>query len=268
MKRLSFMGANFVARQVGYHMTGGWGEGDTAANNYFRPLETFEDRFGALLTAVRAMGFDAIDVWTGHLNWTWATPEHIAIAHTLLEQHSLAVASYAGHFGATSEEFETACQVATALDTCILGGTTPFIRTDRTTAVALLRRHDLRLAIENHPGLLTAEEVLAVIGDGADGLVGTTVDTGWYGTADVDAIGTIRRLGSHILHVHVKDVEAPGAHVTCQYGRGCVPIRECLQVLEELGYSGGFSVEHEPEDRDPTEECRANLGMLRSWLHA
>ena len=260
------MGANFVARQVGYHMTGGWGQGDRAANDFFRPLETFADRFGALLAEVRAMGFDAFDVWTGQLNWTWATQEHIAIARALLDKHSLAVASYAGSFGATAEEFEAACRLTAALSTRILGGSTPFIRTDRVSAVALLRRYDLRLAIENHPGLLTAEEMMVVVGDGADGLVGTTVDTGWYGTADVDALAAIRGLGPHIVHVHLKDVEAPGGHVTCQYGRGCVPVRECVGALKELGYAGGISVEHEPEDRDPTEECLANLRLLRTWI--
>jgi sugar phosphate isomerase/epimerase len=268
LHQISFMGANFVGRQVGYRMTGGWGQGDKAANDYFRPLETFEDRFGALLAEVRAMGFDAFDIWTGQLNWTWATAAHIAIARALLDRHSLAVPSYAGNYGSTAEEFEAACRLSAALGIHILGGSTPLIRTDRSVAVALLRQYNLRLGIENHPGLLTAEEMMAVVGDGADGLVGTTVDTGWYGTAEVDALSAIRGLGPHIFHVHLKDVDAPGAHVTCQYGRGCVPVRECVRALQELGYEGGISVEHEPADRDPTDECRANLRMLHTWLDA
>jgi sugar phosphate isomerase/epimerase len=260
------MSANFVARQTGYHMTEGWAQGDTATNEYFRPLETFAARFDALLAEVRAMGFDAVDIWTAHLNWRWATPEHLAIARASLDRHELVVSTVAGNFGSTAEELAAACRLAVALDTRLLGGSTSSIQSDRAAAVATLQRHGCRLAIENHPGLLTAEEMLAVVQDGAAGVIGTTVDTGWYGTAAVDAVRAIQGLGHHILHVHLKDVLAPGSHVTCGYGRGCVPIEACVRTLQGLGYSGGISVEHEPEDHDPTAECRESFAMLRSWL--
>jgi sugar phosphate isomerase/epimerase len=190
------------------------------------------------------------------------------IARDLLDHYSLAVASLAGGYGATAEEFDAACRLAVALDTSLLGGSAPYFRTDRAGATAALSRHGLRLAIENHPGLLTAEEILAVVEDGADGLIGTTVDTGWYGTAQIDAVQAIRELGRNIFHVHLKDVEAPGGHSTCQYGRGCVPIEACVYALRDQGYAGGISVEHEPEDRDPREECRAGAALLRTWLGA
>jgi hypothetical protein len=95
------MSANFVARQVGYHMTEGWGQGERATNEYYRPLETFGQRFEELLTALRA----TIGIWTAHLNWAWATDLHSAIARALLKRHALAVASLAGGFGATADEF-------------------------------------------------------------------------------------------------------------------------------------------------------------------
>lgn len=46
MNTLSFMGANFVARQNGYKPTPSWGWGDyeRQVQEYFRPLETFERR--------------------------------------------------------------------------------------------------------------------------------------------------------------------------------------------------------------------------------
>jgi len=40
---ISFMSANYVAREVGYAMHG-WGHGDRATNDAFRPLETYEGR--------------------------------------------------------------------------------------------------------------------------------------------------------------------------------------------------------------------------------
>jgi hypothetical protein len=45
-----------------------------------------------------------------------------------------------------------------------------------------------------------------------------------------------------------------------------VPIERCVRVLQELGYSGTISVEHEPDYSDPTEDCAANLRMLKGWL--
>src|SRR5919204_4492274 len=131
MNTISFMSANFVARQVGYHMTEGGGQGERATNDYFRPLETFGQRFEELLTAVRAMGLDTIDIWTAHLNWAWATDRHIAIARDLLERHALAVASLAGGFGATADDFDAACRLAAALHTKVLGGSALFYDAQR-----------------------------------------------------------------------------------------------------------------------------------------
>jgi L-ribulose-5-phosphate 3-epimerase UlaE len=70
----------------------------------------------------------------------------------------------------------------------------------------------------------------------------------------------------YVFHVHLKDVGASGRHETCRYGQGIVPIRACVEALHTLGYRGAISVEHEPEDFDPTDDCKANLAMLREWL--
>ena len=58
------------------------------------------------------MGFEAIDLWLAHLHWSWATPEHIAIARDLISRYNLAITSLAGGFGTNREEFEAACKLA------------------------------------------------------------------------------------------------------------------------------------------------------------
>jgi len=70
------------------------------------------------------------------------------------------------------------------------------------------------------------------------------------------------------MHVHLKDVLAPGGHITCRFGRGCVPVAECVQALAETGYGGPIGVEHEPDDFDPTADCIENLRMVRCLLGA
>ncbi|HEX4208375.1 MAG TPA: sugar phosphate isomerase/epimerase family protein [Ktedonobacteraceae bacterium] len=263
---ISFMGANYVAREVGYHMTGGWGEGDSASNAYFQPIETFAQRFDQLLGQIRSLGFRALDLWMAHLNWQWATSEHITIATQLLTKHQLTVTSLAGFFGSTREEFEATCRIATAVGTNILGGGTALLESDRPTTVATLKHYGVKLALENHPQEKTARDMLSKIGDGADGSIGTAIDTGWYATNGYDAVRAIEELAGSIIHVHLKDVLAPGAHETCRYGRGCVDIPSCIQALRHIGYDGAYSIEHEPELFDPSEDCVAMLAQLHAWL--
>jgi sugar phosphate isomerase/epimerase len=257
---ISFMSANYVARAAGYALTEGWAEGDRTTNDRFRPLETFRERFGGLLEDIRALGFDAVDLWTAHLNPAWATPEHIAIASELLA--GWRVTSLAGSFGSTPDEFEAACRLAVEVGAPVLGGNTSV---DHGSRAALLAEHALRLGIENHPER-TPDELLAKIGDGGNGTVGATVDTGWWATHGYDAARAIEELGELVFHVHLKDIRAPGAHDTCSWGEGCVPIEECVRVLRRIGYGGAISVEHEPERSDPSDECRAMGAQLRAWL--
>ncbi|MGH3131579.1 MAG: sugar phosphate isomerase/epimerase family protein, partial [Gaiellaceae bacterium] len=174
------MSANLVARETGWRMRD-WTHGERTTEEAFRPLETFADRFGALLAHVRGLGFDTLDVWTAHLHWRWATDEHLAIARELLDRHGLRVATVAGGFGKTEEDLGRACGVAVAVGAPVLGGMLD-ARAGEPEVAAVLRGQGLRLGLENHPEDRTVEDMLARIGDGAGGTVGTTVDTGWWAT--------------------------------------------------------------------------------------
>lgn len=262
---ISFMGANYVARQVGYHMTGGWSEGDNATNAYYQPIETFAQRFDTLLQDIHALGFTHLDIWNAQLHWSWATSEHLRIARQLLDTHQMHVTSLAGSFGTTSADLARACQVARAIGTTILGGIYPLLATDRPSAISVLKEYGMQLGIENHPEK-NAQELLDRLGDEGEGTIGTAIDTGWFGTHSYDAVRAIKELAPFIIHIHLKDVRAPGAHETCRYGEGCVDIPGCVAALRQIGYTGAYSIEHEPELFDPGEDCQAMLPMLQSWL--
>lgn len=264
---VSFIGANFVAQQVGYQMTGGWGQGDRAASEYFRPAETFAERFEELLAAVRRLGFSAMDIWTSHISPTWAGEEHLSAACDLLNKHGVSVPSLAGWFGSTAEEFEASCKIASRLGVPVLAGSTSLLEQDRSLVVALLQRYSLRLGLENHPEK-NPEELRRRIADGGEGTIGAAVDTGWFATQGYDAVSALSELEEHLFHVHLKDIRAAGAHETCRYGEGIVPVEECVMALRRLSYRGPISVEHEPESFDPSEDCRASRVMLEAWLAA
>lgn len=270
------MSANFVARELEYNMPDGWLQGDAATQSHFKPLNTFRERFEAMLVEVVELGFEAIDLWTGHLDWNWATPAHVAIAKDLLEEHGLRVVSYAGWFGATAAEFEAACLLCNELEIPILGGGTTLLESDREAAVSILRRHGVIFALENHPEA-SAGEVLAKLGDGDEDVIGVAVDTGWFATQGSDALEQMQALGDRIRHVHLKDVLAKPAektgyffkdmgHETCELGKGIVPIKNCIQYLVTQGYRGAVAIEHEPEDFDPRDDCRKSLGSVKGWF--
>lgn len=265
MNAISFMGANLVAQQLNWTMTEGWWQGDTAANNYYRPIETFKERFGAFVDLAAGAGFDSLDVWTGQLNWEWATEAHLESARQVLHDRGFTVTSYAGGFGETVADFAMAAAVAVGLGAPILSGNAPLRETDRAGLLEVLRANGLVFAIENHPES-TAEELLEKIGDGDGGLVGAAVDTGWWATQGADPAESIRRLGPHVMHVHLKDIRAAGAHDTCGLGDGIVDIRDCLAAIDQIEFRGPISIEHEPEHYDPMPEVIASKERLEEWL--
>lgn len=249
---LSFMGANYVARELGYGTTDEWGPFDVATNAAFEPIETFGARFDDVLTAIEAAGFEALDLWVAHLNWRWATPEHVTVARDLLDRHGLRVVSFAGNFGDTAADLASACALANALDVDLLGGMGDVLRNDRAGAESVLREHGVRFAYENHPEK-TPDEVLSLIGD-ADDVVGAAIDTGWWATQGYDPVQAIRDLRERLFLVHLKDVEAPVTHISCMHGEGVARIADCVDELLDTGYVGALTIEHEPYDRDPTRE--------------
>ena len=263
---LSFMSANFVAKELGYGAADEWAPYDAATNAAFEPLETFPGRFDALLTTITGLGFDTIDLWFGQLNWSWATPDHVASAREALARHGVRVVSLAGHVGATTEELAAACRLANDLDVDLIAGVGEVVRRDREGSASVLRAHGVRFGLENHPEK-TPREVLDAIGDDAD-VLGAAVDTGWWATQSYDPVAAIDELSDRLFHVHLKDVEEPGTHVSCMHGEGCANVAGCVEKLLELGYTGPVSIEHEPYDRDPTDECVPLLARLREQLAA
>jgi L-ribulose-5-phosphate 3-epimerase len=256
---IGFVTANFVARETGWAMHG-WGHGDRLANEWYAPLDTYGERLDAMLADVASLGFGVVDLWGAHLSPDWATAEHVSVARDVLARHDLRVATYATWVGPNN--IQRSCELAVALGTSVIGGG---FSGEPEALVPALREHHVRLAVENHPER-TPAEVLAKI-DRGDGMLGATIDTGWWATQGYDAARAIEELGDHVWHVHLKDVLAlDEPHETCRYGEGIVPIERCVEALRRIGYDGVVSVEHEPETWDPSEECRLMRESLERWL--
>ena len=261
--QLSFMTANYVARELGYGATTEWGLFDAATNAAFEPLESFATRFDDLLATIASVGFDEIDLWFGHLNWRWATSDHVTLAREAVRRRDIRIVSLAGSIGETTADVAAACQLANDLDVDLIAGVGPALERDRDGTTAVLAAHGVRFGLENHPER-TPSEVLAAIGE--SDVLGAAVDTGWWATQGYDPAAAIDELAHRLFHVHLKDVEAPGTHVTCMHGDGCADIARCIEKLLAIGYTGPVSIEHHPFDRDPTDECARALALVRERL--
>ncbi|RFA16738.1 hypothetical protein B7R22_02465 [Subtercola boreus] len=267
MTTISYMGANLVAQQLDWNMSDGWMQGDAAANMYYEPIDTFADRFGAFVGLVVDSGFSSLDVWSGQLNWRWATPAHLDAASAALRASGVSVTSYAGFLGETPEDFAASCALAAAIGAPLMSGRTSLLTDDRQSLFRILRSTGRKLAIENHPETST-QQMIELIGSDGDDLLGTAVDTGWWATHGVDAAEAVRELAPFTFHVHLKDIRAVGAHDSCAFGEGIVPLESCAEILGSNGFDGPISVEHEPEHSNPKDDVIRSRVLLEQWLSA
>lgn len=266
MFKIALHGSSFVSSQIGYTPPGSWDECVTALNTYFQPITTFDQRFDALLTRVEELGFYCMDVWQpAELNWQWATPQHVEAARRVIDHHGLAISSLAGEFGNTREEFVSACRLASAIGAPILSGTTAMLFSDRTFVIDKLEEFDLRLAIENEVEE-TPQQILQQIGDTGRGRLGSALDTGWWATHRYDVVKAIIELQKHLFHVHLKDVLPGDDHINCGFGKGCVPVIDCIKTLEKIEYSGILSIENHTLDHDPTAELVAGRKLVEQII--
>src|SRR5260370_39657950 len=96
MMRVSFITANYVAREGKYALTPfNWGTADRATVEAFHGAN-FSEKFNELCQDVKDAGFSNIDLWVAHLNPQVATKSQIDEAAAILKQHRLTVVAYTG----------------------------------------------------------------------------------------------------------------------------------------------------------------------------
>lgn len=266
--RLTFNGANLFAAHANWSITvDDWSVAEKTNADHFLPIHSFRARFTTTLARAARAGFDGFDVWTGQLDWRWATATHMREAREALDAVDLPAPTYVGWFGDTMEAFERACVTACAIGAKVLSGSTPLLQHHRSDVVRVLRRYGLVLGVENHPGERTPADIERQIGDGQDAdVIGTTIDTGWWGTQGFDAADAMLRLAPRTVALHLKDVRAAGAHDTCTLGDGIVPVQRIVHLIQSLEVDIPVSIEHEPAGYDPFAECVQSRDRVLGWF--
>jgi sugar phosphate isomerase/epimerase len=230
------------------------------------PVGTYEDRIYDLFHGISEIGFKAIDLWVGHLHYTWDFNRHIEIMKKMLDRYNFEVVSYAGGFGESLEAFEKACILCHELDIPVLGGIAPLISSDKQGLVKLLEKYDIQLAFENHPEK-TPNELINKIGSSYQDYIGITLDTGWFASNGYDSSEAIYKLSNRIKHIHLKDILERDTHKCCELGKGIVDIKGCVNALKNINYSGAISVEIEKEQGSPIEDITNSKLYLQDLIY-
>lgn len=259
--------ACFIGRQTGYALRPfAWGPARAATVAVFDG-PAFAAQFDELVRAIASLGVRAIEVWSAHLVPT-STAATVAQAADILAQHGLRVAGYAASLrraGLSDAELERTFEIAADLGApLVVGGLHPAYAE---TVYALCQSTGIGFALENHPEH-DPLDILAQI-DSRERHFGVALDTGWFKTNGVDVIKAIGRLQEHLLHIHLKDVRSVGLpHRTCPLGDGVVGIQAVLARLQQVGYQGMLSIEHEPPDHDPLADLAVSVKRVQTWLTA
>jgi L-ribulose-5-phosphate 3-epimerase len=245
---IAFNTANLVARVTEYRFElRNWGE-----QHKKTVAATDELAWASICRDIRAAGFRAVEVWEAHAAPEVMNAARAATWKTILEDHELAPIGYGGRF---SPETAQVCQwLGIPAVNGNMGTLSP------KDATELCRTTGIRFNHENHPEKSVAEIVAKI--EGGNEFLGVCVDTGWLGTQAVAAPDAIRALGPLVRHTHIKDVKAAGGHATCLLGEGVVDVAGVLRALRAIGYTGWYSWEDEPEDRDPFASAARN----RAWI--
>lgn len=231
----------------------------------FSPAATYGERMDALFAEIAAMGYRGVDLWTAHCDPEWATPQHIDGLLAASDRHKVELVSLAGGMGGSLERFEALCRLSRDIGCPVLGIGGNLIPDQIEEVSGILERYGVKLGFENHPNEPTPAVVLEKIGNGRFPRIGSTLDTGWFGTHDYPVVKAIDELKDYLFLVHLKNVEKPCAHVAATWEDGCLDMEPIVRRLREVGYAGWMSVEFEPEEGDPTEACRRFRELAEKW---
>ncbi|WP_078393817.1 sugar phosphate isomerase/epimerase family protein [Shouchella patagoniensis] len=132
----------------------------------------------------------------------------------------------------------------------------------------LLRKHDIRVAIEPHPGFVVYNnETMLRLRQECGTQIGANFDPSHYFWQGMDPAICIRELGEAIYHFHAKDTKVERINAerngvldmkpyqdmenrswvfrTVGYGHNEEVWRDIISALQLVGYKGAISIEHE-----------------------
>ena len=264
MPKLSFITANYVARALNYDGNRDWSAHDAAT------VRTIDGPgFSAICSDIADAGFDCIDIWTAHCNYTFhQDSDYLEVVKGLCSTFDFTITSYSGGLTpSVPSDVEAPFRFMKQLGAPVFaGGIFGTLSADDAMPhiQAACEKYDVRYAFENHPET-SVDEILAKMGGGEFNRCGVALDTGWCSRQGIDALDAAKRLRDHLMIVHLKDIRA-GSTETCAAGEGIVPVEKIVRYLMEDGWQGTISLEHSSFDHDPLPEIVRGVERVREWM--
>ena len=135
----------------------------------------------------------------------------------------------------------------------------------------LVKEYDIRVAIHNHgpdmPYLYpTADAIWKHIAK-RDSRIGFCLDVGHEARGGGDPVASIRKYGSRIYDVHIKNIKIhPVRNIAMPGPRGELDIPRIFQALADIGYSGTCHIEYEKDYATPLPGLAESMGYYRGVI--
>lgn len=138
----------------------------------------------------------------------------------------------------------------------------------------LCDEYKINVAIHNHPfpkHYWNPDTVLAAI-KGRSNRVGACADIGHWVRSDLDPVECLKKLEGHVLHLHMKDLEAIEGKDTgeenrdVRWGTGVANTDGVIKELKRQHFQGMISAEYERNWDNNTPDVKASVEYFRNAL--
>jgi sugar phosphate isomerase/epimerase len=136
----------------------------------------------------------------------------------------------------------------------------PVARHAQEIGIDLLVEPEPELLIENSAQFETFMEFVDIAA------VGLNFDVGHFYCVRDDPVAALKRLATHIRHVHLEDIAATRKHHHLIPGDGAIDIPAVLRTLSEIGYNGWVTIELYPYVDDPDLAARTARERVLPYL--
>ncbi|MBR0504536.1 MAG: sugar phosphate isomerase/epimerase [Kiritimatiellae bacterium] len=137
----------------------------------------------------------------------------------------------------------------------------------------LCKEYDMRIAIHNHgPDIPycfpTGESAFNMVKD-LDARMGLCLDIGHDFRAGQNPADSIRKYGSRIYDMHIKNVKFdPKKNIAVPMPRGDMDMWEIVKALVEVNYTGCCSLEYERDFKDNLAGVAESIGYFKGLIKA
>ena len=210
---------------------------------HFVPTDDF-------LGQAKRLNLPFVELWRGHLPEDAGEEEIVRFRERLREAGITVNAFGVERFTDEHEKNESVFRLARILGVRVLTANPSKVAFP--SLERLVDHYDIRIAIHNHgpedERWRRPEWIMEAV-DGLDPRIGACADVGHYIRADVDPVEALELLGTRVLGVHLKDIDAEGNDVIL--GRGKLDLVRTFETFRSLGFRGPVSLEFEGDEEDP-----------------